>query len=170
MLFPIMEREVKKPLNAQIIVSLIYVEWGANLVPVRKKNEEARLCVDFRNLNKISKKDNYPLPNMEHLLQRVTCASRMSMIDGFSSYNHIFVLREDREKMTFTTPWDTFMYAKIPFVLMNTRATFQPAMDITFTREKDKFVVIYLYGITVFSRYDKNHCYHLRKVFLKCIF
>jgi hypothetical protein len=90
------------------------------------------------------------------------------MIDGFSSYNQISVMPEDREKTTFTTPWGTFMYAKIPFGLMNTGATFQRAMDISFIREKDRFVVIYLDDITVFSRSDKEHCCHLKKVFSKC--
>jgi hypothetical protein len=71
------------------------------------------------------KKYNYPLPKMEHILQRVTGASRISMIDGFSGYNKISVLSEDREKMTFTIPWGTFMYAKIPFGLMNAWVTFQ---------------------------------------------
>jgi hypothetical protein len=71
MLLPIMEREVKKLLDAQIIVPLRYSEWVANLVPVRKKSGEIRLCVDFRNLNRSSKKDNYPLQKMEHILQRV---------------------------------------------------------------------------------------------------
>jgi hypothetical protein len=168
MLLPIMEKEVKKLLDAQIIVPLRYSEWVANLVPVRKKNGEIRLCVDFRNLNRSSKKDNYPLPKMEHILQRVTGASRISMIDGFSGYNQISVLPEDREKTTFTTPWGTFMYAKMPFGLMNAGATFQRAMDIAFIGERDKFVVIYLDDITVFSRSDKEHCCHLRKVFLKC--
>jgi hypothetical protein len=87
MLLPIMEKEVKKLLNAQIIIPLRYSEWVAKLVPVRKKNGEIRLCVDFMNLNKSSKKDNYPLPKMEHILQRVTGSSRMSMIDGLCGYN-----------------------------------------------------------------------------------
>jgi hypothetical protein len=106
---------------------------------------------------------------MEHILQRVTGASMMSMIDGFSSYNQVSVLPEDREKTTFTTPWGTFMYTKMPFGLMNAGATFQRAMDIAFVGEKDKFVVVYLDDITVFSKSDKEHCRHLRKVFLKCI-
>jgi hypothetical protein len=125
------------------------------------------LC-HFRNLNRSSKKDNYPLPNMEHILQRVTGASRISMIDGFSSYNQISVMPEDREKMDLTTPWGTFMYAKMPFGLMNAGETFQRAMDIAFIREKYQFVVIYLDDITVLSRSDKEHRFHLRKVFLKC--
>jgi hypothetical protein len=168
MLLPIMEREVKKLLDAQIIVPLRYSEWVANLVLVRKKSGEIRLCVDFRNLNRSSKKDNYPLPNMEQILQRVTGASRISMIDGFSGYNQISVMPEDREKTTFTTPWGTFMYAKMPFGLMNAGATFQRAMDIAFIGEKDKFVVIYLDDITFFSRSDKEHRCHLRNFFLKC--
>jgi hypothetical protein len=168
MLLPIMEKEVKKLLDAQIIIPLRFSEWVANLVPVRKKNGEIRLCVDFRNLNRSSKKDNYPLSKMEHILQRVTGSSKMSMVDGFSRYNQISVFPEDREKTTFTTPWGTFMYAKIPFGLMNAGATFQRAMDIAFIGEKDKFVVIYLDDITIFSRSDEEHCHHLKKVFLKC--
>jgi hypothetical protein len=62
---------------------------------------------------------------MEHILQRVTGASRMSMIDGFSGYNQVSILPENTEKTTFTTPWGTFMYAKMHFELMNARATFQ---------------------------------------------
>jgi hypothetical protein len=120
-----MEREVKNILDAEIILPLRYSECVSNLVPVRNKSGEIRLCVDFKNLNRRSKKDNYPLPKMEHILQRVTGASRISIIDGFLGYNKISVLPEDREKTTFTTPWGTFMYAKIPFGLMNAGATFQ---------------------------------------------
>jgi hypothetical protein len=168
MLLPVMEREVKKLLDAQIVVPLRYSKWVTNLVLVRKKSGEIRLCVDFGNLNRSSKKDNYPLPNMEHILQKVTNASRISMIDGFSSYNQISGMPEDREKTSFTTPWGTFMYAKMPFGLMNAGATFQRAMDIAFIGEKDQFVVIYMDDITVFSKSDKEHCCYLRKVFLKC--
>jgi hypothetical protein len=163
-----MEKEVKKLLDDQIIVPLRYSDWVANLVLVRKKSGEIRLCVDFRNLNRSSRKDNYPLPNMEHILQKFIGTSRISMIDGFSGYNQISVMLEDREKISFTTPWGTFMYAKMPFRLMNAGAIFQRAMDIAFIREKDLFVVIYLGDIMVFSRIDKEHCCHLKKVFLKC--
>jgi hypothetical protein len=82
-----MEKEVKNILDAKIIIPLRYSEWVANLVPVRKNNGEIRPFVDFQNLNRISKKDNYPLPKMEHILQRVTGAARMSMIDVIFGYN-----------------------------------------------------------------------------------
>jgi hypothetical protein len=124
MMLPIMEREVKKLLDAQIIFPLRYFELVANLVPVRKKSGEIKLFINFRNLNGSSKKDNYLLPKTEHILQRVTGASKISMIDGFSSYNQISIMPEDRKNTTFTTPWVTFMYAKIPFGLMNAGATF----------------------------------------------
>ena len=90
------------------------------------------------------------------------------MIDVFSGYNQIFVFLEDRENKTFTTPWGTFMYDKMPFGLMNAGETFQRAMDIAFIGEKDKFVLIYLDEITVFSKSNKEHFHHLKKVFLKC--
>jgi hypothetical protein len=168
MLLPTMEREIKKLLDARIIIPLRYSEWIANLVPVRKKNGEIRLCVDFRNLNKCSRKDNYPLPKMEHILQKVSGSKVMSFIDGFSGYNQIVVHPDDREKTAFTTPWGTFMYEKMPFGLMNAGATFQRAMDIAFVGEKDKFVLIYLDDITVFSNSHEHHLQHLKKTFLKC--
>jgi len=90
------------------------------------------------------------------------------MIDGFPGYNQISVLPEDREKTTFTTPWGTFMYAKMAFVLMNAGATFQRAMDISFIGEKEKFVVIYLDDIIIFLRSDKEHYHHLKKFYLMC--
>jgi hypothetical protein len=122
---PVMEKEVKKILDEKIIIPLRHSKWVANFIPIRKKNGEIRLYVDFQNLNRSSKNDNYPLPKMEHILQKVTGATRMFMVDGFSGYNHVYVLPEDREKTTFTTPWGTLMYAKMPFGLMNVGTTFQ---------------------------------------------
>ena len=124
---------------------------------VRKKNGEIQLCIDLINLNKFSKKDNYPLPKMEHLLQRVSVASVMSFLDGFSSYNQVSVHPDDQEKTAFTTPWGTFMYAKMPFGLMSARETFQRAMDITFVGLKDKFVLIYIDDLTVYSNSHEEH-------------
>ena len=95
LLLPLIEKEVKKLFNAQIIVSLKFSKWLVNLVPIRKKSGEIRLCVDFRNLNQVSLKDNYPLPKMDHILQRVVGSQRMSMLDGFSGYNQVSLHPED---------------------------------------------------------------------------
>ena len=95
-------------------------------------------------------------------------AERISMLDGFSGYNQIKVLPEDQEKTAFTTPWGTFMYAKMPFGLMNAGATFQRAMDIAFAGEIGISVVIYMDDITVYSKSDRENLRHLEKVFMKC--
>ena len=127
---------------------------------MRKKNGDIRLCVDFRNLNKASLKNNYPLPNMDQLLQKVLGANRFSLLDRFPGYNQILVNLEDREKTTFTTPWGTFMYAWIPFGLSNAGATFQRAMDLDFFRKVNKFIVIYLDDLIVFSKSYLKHLKH----------
>ena len=75
---------------------------------------------------------------------------------------------DDYEKTSFTTPWGTFMYAKIPFGLMNVGATFQRAMALAFVGLKDKYVLIYLDDLTIYSHSHHDHLQHLRKVFLKC--
>ena len=107
------------------------------------------MYIDFKNLNRVSLKDHYPLPKMDHILQRVVDSQRISTLDGFSGYNQTMVHLEDQEKTTFTTPWGTFMYAKIPFGLMNAGATFQRDMLIAFTDVKDKIMVIYLLGLLI---------------------
>jgi hypothetical protein len=168
LLLPIIGKELERLLEAKIIVPLRYSEWVANLVPVRKKNGEIRLCVDFRNLNRCSMKDNDPLPKMDYILQRVVSAKRISMFDGYLGYNQISVMEEDKKKTTFSTPWGTFMYEKMPSELMNAGATFQRAMDIAFIGEKDRFVVIYLDEITIFSASDKEYLQHLKQTFEKC--
>eukprot|EP00253_Pinus_taeda_P006472 PITA_06472 len=114
-LLPSIEKEVNRLYKLGIIVPIQFSDWISNLVPVRKKTSEIRLCIDFRNLNKVSLKDNYPLAKMDHILQRVVGASRMSLLDGYSGYNQILVHEDDRDKTAFTTPWGTFHYAKMPF-------------------------------------------------------
>ena len=73
------------------------------------------MCVDIIYLNKASIKGNYPLPNMEFLLQQVTGSACMNMLDGFSGYNQVLVAEEDMPKTAFITPWDTYAYARMPF-------------------------------------------------------
>ena len=92
----------------------------------------------------------------------------MSLLDGYLGYNQILVHEKDQDKTAFTTPWGTFQYAKMPFGLKNVRATFQWAMDITFANEKDVFLVVYLYDLTVFSNSYDEHLHHLRIDFQKC--
>ena len=90
------------------------------------------------------------------------------MMDGFSGYNQVAVHPDDQKKTTFTNPWGTFMYVNMPFGLKNAGATFQRAMEFTFADEMGHFIVIYLDDIIVFSKTNKEHLLHLRRVFEKC--
>ena len=126
---PLIQSEVKKLLDARIIFKFRHSKWVSNLVPVRKKSGEIRLCIDFRNLNRASDKDNYPVPPMEQLLQMVSSSELFSLLDGFSIYNQMLVAEEDRLKTTFRTKWGTFAYRRMPFVLINAGMTLTDAPE-----------------------------------------
>jgi hypothetical protein len=165
---PLIKVELEKLKNVGIIYPIRHSDWLSNPVVVRKKTGEIRLCVDFRDLNKASIKDNYPLPNMEFILQQVTGSACMSMLDGFSRYNQVLVAEEDRPKTTFITPWETYVYAHMPFGLKNIGATFQRAMDHTFKDLIGRFMVDYQDDLTVHSKAREEHIHHLRQVFERC--
>eukprot|EP00253_Pinus_taeda_P010565 PITA_10565 len=138
------------------------------MVPVRKKNGDIRICIDFSNLNKASLKDNFSLPTMEQILQSVASLELMSFLDGFSGYNQILVHPDDRLKTTFRTKWGTYAYQKMPFGLINAGATFQREMDIDFKGLINRTIVVYLDDITVFSKERSNHLHDLNQIFQCC--
>jgi hypothetical protein len=117
-------QELKKLLDAKIILQGRHSAWVANLVPVRKKSREIHLRVDFRSLNRALEKDNNPVPPMEQLLQTVFGSEVFSLLDGFSGYNQVLVLEENSLKTTFRTKWGTFTYKCMPLVLINAKVTF----------------------------------------------
>jgi hypothetical protein len=162
-------KEVEKLINAQIILHVTYYEWVSNLVLVRKKNGDIGLCVDFCALSRESVKHNFPLLNMELILQQGARLHVMSLLDGFLGYNQIRVKRDDKYKTTFTTWWGTFVYEIMYFVLINTCVIFQSAMQITFNDLIGKIIKIYLDDLTVYSRNRQDHFDHLRNIFLCCI-
>jgi hypothetical protein len=94
-------QELKKLLDSKIIFQVIHSAWVANLVPIRKNSREILLCVDFRNLNRASEKENYIVPPMEKLLQTMSGSHIFSLLDGFSGYNQVLVSKEDHLKTTF---------------------------------------------------------------------
>jgi hypothetical protein len=88
---------------------------------------------------------------MEQLLQNVSSSEIFSLLVGFSGYNQVLVLEEDRLKTTFRTKWGTFSYKRMPFRLINTRETFQREMDVAFRGLINKCVVVYLDDVTMYS-------------------
>ena len=88
---PLIQNEVKKLLDEKIIFRVRHSEWVENLVPVRKKSGDIRLCVDFWNLNRALDKDKYRVPPMEIILQMVSGSELFSLLDGSSVYNQVLV-------------------------------------------------------------------------------
>jgi len=164
-----MQEELIKLREVGIIMPIRHSTWVSNLVPVRKKNGDIRLCVDFRNLNVSSLKDNYPLPNMEAMLQRVTSCELLSMMDGFSGYSQVKVKESEQFKTAFTTPWGTYVYIRMPFGLTNAGATFQRAMDVAFAGLVDSILAVYQDDLTAFSKKEEQHCMHLEQIFIRAL-
>lgn len=86
-------------------------------MPIPKKDGKVRMCVDYRDLNRASPKDDFPLPHIEMLVDNTAGHEELSFMDGFSGYNQINMAEEDREKTTFITEWGTFCYKVMPFGL-----------------------------------------------------
>ena len=97
-----------------------------------KKNGKLRICRDFRKLNSATRKDYFPLPFTDAILDGVVGHECYTFLDGFSGYNQVQIAPEDRPLTTFTTDWGTFAYNVMPFGLYNALATFQQVMTIAF--------------------------------------
>ena len=117
-------QEVKKLLSAGFIKPIQHPRWLSNIVPVKKKNGQIQCCVDFCNLNKACPKDEFPLPNMDLLIDSAAGHAMFSFMDGFSGYNQIFMSPKDAEKTAFRTPIGNFCYTVMPFSLKNAGATY----------------------------------------------
>ena len=141
---------------------------GFQLSSCQKKNGQIHLRVDFRALNKVSVKDNYPLPNMEVLLQQASDSQMVPLLDGFSRYNQVSRKKVGKHKITFTTKWGTYAYNHIAFGLVNVGDAFQRAMHTTFTGIIGIIIIVYLDDLTIFSKQRDNHFFHLIIVFLRC--
>jgi hypothetical protein len=161
-------QKLKKLLDAKIIFQVRHSAWVEKLIPVEKHYGEILLCVDFRNLNRASEKDNCPVPLMEQLLQTVFGLDIFSLLDGFLGYNQVLVSEEDQLKTTFRTKWGTFPYKRMPFGLINAGETFQRAMDVSFRGLIKKCVVVYWDDMTVYSKNREDHIQHLTQIFKRC--
>ena len=105
----------------------------ANIVPVPKKDGKVWMCVDYRDLNRASPKDDFPLPHIDVLVDNTAQHKIFSFMDGFSGYNQIKMAPKDMEKTTFVTQWATFCYKVMPFGLKNVGETYQPPWSLCST-------------------------------------
>uniref|UniRef100_A0A2N9JB12 RNA-directed DNA polymerase n=1 Tax=Fagus sylvatica TaxID=28930 RepID=A0A2N9JB12_FAGSY len=161
-------QEVKKLLTAGFIKPIQHPRWLSNIVPVKKKNGQIRCCVDFRNLNKACPKDEFPLPNMDLLIDSAAGSAMFSFMDGFSGYNQIRMSPRDAEKTAFRTPIGNFYYTVMPFGLKNAGATYQRTMTAMFHDMIHQEIEDYVDDIIVKSKKREDHVEVLRKVFERC--
>ena len=123
---PRIEQQVKEGLEdllkAGFIRTIDYPDWLANIVVVPKKSGKVRICIDFRDLNKATPKDDYPLSSIDLLVDSTAGHAMFSFMDGYSGYNQIKLAARDQSKTSFTTPWGTFCYTVMPFGLKNAGA------------------------------------------------
>ena len=118
------KEEIQKQLNVRFLSVVEYPELLVNVVPVPKKNGKVRVCVDFKDLNKASPKDDFPLAHIDLLVDNTAGHSMLSFMDGFSRYNQILMASKDRENIVFITEWGTYYYKVMSFGLKNARATY----------------------------------------------
>jgi hypothetical protein len=159
------KEEVQKQIKAGFLVTSEYPQWLANIVPVPKKDGKVRMCVDYRDLNKASPKDDFLLPHIDMLVDNTAKFNVFSFMDGFSGYNQIKMAPEDMEKTSFITPWGTFCYRVMPFGLKNAVATYQRAMTTLFHDMMHKEIEVYVDDMIAKSRTEEEHVEHLLKLF-----
>ncbi|UYV66446.1 hypothetical protein LAZ67_4001706 [Cordylochernes scorpioides] len=163
----VIQTEVDKMLKSGI-VKPSDSPWSSPVVLVKKKDGTWRFCVDYRRLNKITRKDVYPLPRIDDTLDSLKGASVFSTMDLKSGYWQIEVDEADREKTAFVTPDGLFEFKVMPFGLCNAPATFERIMDNLLRGLKWNICLCYLDDIIVFSKTMEEHILRLEMV-LNCL-
>ncbi|WVZ89982.1 hypothetical protein U9M48_036326 [Paspalum notatum var. saurae] len=161
-------KELKTQLQEQLDKGFIRPSsspWGCPALFVEKKDQGGkRLCVDYRPLNAVTVKNKYPLPHIDILFDQLGGATVFSKIDLRSGYHQIKVREEDIPKTAFSTRYGLYEYLVMSFGLTNAPAFFMYLMNSVFMNELDKFVVVFIDDILVYSKNEKEHEEHLRIV------
>jgi hypothetical protein len=138
--------------------------WGCPAIFVKKKDQTLRMCVDYRPLNEVTIKNKYPLPQIDILFDQLTGARVFSKIDLRSGYHQTCIRPEDLPKTAFTTRYGLFEYLVMSFRLTNAPAHFTYLMNSVFMPKLDKFVVVFIDDILIYSKDEEEHAKHMRIV------
>ena len=187
LILDVVRKEVSKLLAAGIIYPISDSKWVSpvqvvpkktgitvvknskdELVPTRVQNSW-RVCIDYRKLNQATRKDHFPLPFIDQMLERLAGQSHYCFLDGFSGYFQIHIAPEDQEKTTFTCPFGTFAYRRMPFGLCNAPGTFQRCMVSIFSDFLEDCMEVFMDDFTVYGSSFDACLDSLAKVLNRCI-
>eukprot|EP00873_Tetraselmis_striata_P015214 jgi/Tetstr1/435478/TSEL_024384.t1 len=138
--------------------------YGAPVLFVRKKDGTMRMCVDYRKLNDLTKKDRTPLPRIDELLDSLHGATIFSTLDLYKGYHQVRIKPEDIHKTAFRTHYGLYEYCVLPFGLTNAPAGFQTMMNRVLSPYLGKFCVVYLDDVLIYSKTAEEHLEHIRLV------
>jgi hypothetical protein len=135
--------------------------WGCPALFVKKKDQSLRLCVDYRPLNVVTIKNKYPLPRINILFDQLADAKVFSKVYLRSGYHQIKICLEDVPKTAFSTRYELYEYLVMSFELTNAPTHFMYLMNSVFMPELDKFVMVFIDDILVYSKNEEEHEQHL---------
>ncbi|GJZ05345.1 putative reverse transcriptase domain-containing protein [Tanacetum coccineum] len=136
--------------------------WGAPVLFVKKKDGSLRMCIDYRELNKLTVKNRYPLPRIDDLFDQLQGSSIYSKIDLRSGYHQLKVREEDISKTAFRTRYGHYEFQVMPFGLTNAPAVFMDLMNRVCKPYLDKFVIVFIDDILIYSKNKQEHEEHLK--------
>jgi hypothetical protein len=157
--------EVYRLLEANFIKPIAYPTWLGNVVMVQKKSGKWRMCIDFTSLNKAYPKDNFPLPQIDKIVDSAARCEVMPLLDCFSGYHQIYMKEEDKASTSFITPFGTYCFIRMPEGLKNARSTFSRLTNTVLESQVGRNIFIYVDDIVVASKNKEDHLTDLAETF-----
>ncbi|CAN6566338.1 unnamed protein product [Malus baccata var. baccata] len=169
-IYPISDSRWVSPVQVVLKKSGVTMVKNAEdeLVPTRIQTGW-RVCIDYRKLNNTTRKDHFPLPFIDQMLERLAGHSFYCFLDGYSGYNQIVIAPDDQEKTTFTCPFGTFAYWRMPFGLCNAPATFQRCMVSIFSDFIEKIIEVFMDDFSVFGDSFDGCLENLTLILKRCV-
>ena len=183
---PVMKETIRKDILKCLDIGIIYpisdrswvspvqvVPKKSGITMVKNDDDELipmqiqtgwRVCIDYRKLNAETRKDHFPMPFIDQMLERFAGHEYYCFLDGYSGYNQIPIAPEDQEKITFTYPFGTFVYRRMPFGLCNAPATFQRCMLSIFSGMVERFLEVFMDDFSIFGDSFSEYLHHLSLV------